>query len=78
MCTSCFSGAEATVMQGAAGVIFVKSEATRLYDQLTGLDPDDRRCSAYDANAEFIAGLGLDVGEVLGSRPKPALSGDDD
>ena len=69
VCMSCFSGAEAVVLQGAAAVGFAKSEFTRLYGQWTGLDLNDLRLAAYDSNATFVESLGLDATTVLGPRP---------
>lgn len=73
MCMGCFTGAEAVVTQGAVGVAFARSEFTRWHEQLTGRDPIERKRAAHEANAEFLASLGLDPDRVLG--PPPAGDG---
>lgn len=69
VCMSCFSGAEAVALQGAAALGFAKSELTRLHGRWTGLNPDDLRLATYDSNAKFVESLGLDATVVLGPRP---------
>jgi hypothetical protein len=69
MCMSCVSSAEAVVLSGTGGLVVAKGTLDRLADLLTGRPLALRRQAAWDANAAFVAGLGLDVAAVLGPRP---------
>ena len=73
MCMNCMTGTELAVMQGSALIGFTKMGLTRAHEMLTGRDPMVRRQAAYQANAEFIAGMGLDPALVLGPPPSPAV-----
>jgi len=72
MCMNCLTGTELAVMQGSALVAFTKMGVTRAHEMLTGRDPMVRRLAAHRANAEFLAGMGLDPALVLGPPPSPA------
>lgn len=69
MCMSCFTGVEAAVVNAAAGAVAARSGFTRLREQLAGRGSLDRRRAAHQANAEFLAGIGLDPDRVLGPPP---------
>jgi hypothetical protein len=71
MCMNCLTGTELAVMQGTALVAFTKMGLTRAHEKLTGRDPMVRRLAAHHANAEFLAGMGLDPALVLGPPPSP-------
>jgi hypothetical protein len=76
MCMNCLTGTELAVMQGTALVAFTKMGLTRAHEMLTGRDPMVRRLNAHRANAEFLAGMGLDPVLVLGAPPSPtAIAG---
>jgi hypothetical protein len=69
----CFTGAEAALVQGAAGAVFARSGVRRVRDRLAGRGSLDRRRAAHRANAAFPADLGLAPDRVLG--PPPAGAG---
>lgn len=71
MCTGCFSAGTAFVIQGSAGIALAGGGLRRLRERLGGADPFRRRLAAHRANAEFLAGLGLDPDQVLGPPPVP-------
>lgn len=70
MCMSCFTGVEAAVVNAAAGAVVARSGLARLRSRLAGRDSLDRRCAAYQANADFLDGIGLDPRRVLGPPPR--------
>jgi hypothetical protein len=72
MCMNCLTGTELAVMQGTALVAFTRMGLTRAHEMLTGRDPMVRRLAAHRANAEFLAGMGLDPALVLDPPPSPA------
>jgi hypothetical protein len=69
MCTGCFTGVEAAVINAAAGAMVARSGLARLRQRRSRLE---RRQDAYHANAGFLAGIGLDPERVLGPPPEPA------
>lgn len=69
MCMSCMSSAEAVVLSGTGGLVVVKGTLDRAVDLVTGRSIVHRRQRTWDANATFVASLGLDVDAVLGARP---------
>lgn len=73
MCVSCFTGVEAAAVQVVAGVVVARGGFGRVRDRLAGRGGAARRASAYQANAEFLTGIGLDPDRVLG--PPPAGAG---
>lgn len=75
MCTGCFSVGTAFVIQGSAGIALAGGGLSRLRERLAGGDPLARRRAAHQANAEFLAGLGLDPDQVLGPPPPDAQPG---
>jgi len=75
MCMGCFTGVEAAVVNAAAGAVVARSGITRLRHRLAGRGPLDRRRAAYLANADFLAGIGLDPDRVLGPSPAAATDG---
>ncbi|NEE00284.1 hypothetical protein G1H10_08890 [Phytoactinopolyspora halotolerans] len=54
--------------------MLLRGGATRLMERLTGRDPFERRYAAHRANAEFLAGMGLDPDRVLGPPPERTLA----
>lgn len=56
-------------MQGTAVAAFAKAGAVRVHERVTGTDPMLRRLAAHEANAAFLAGMGLDPAAVLGPPP---------
>jgi hypothetical protein len=73
MCVGCFTGVEAAAVQGAASVVLASGGLRRVREYVTGQGSIERRRAAYQANAEFLAGIGLDPDHVLG--PPPAGTG---
>jgi hypothetical protein len=69
MCAGCLSAGAALVVQGSAVMALAQGTVRRLRDYREGRDAMTRLCAAYQANAEFIASLGLDPGRVLGPPP---------
>lgn len=72
MCMNCLTGVELTIMQGTAVAAFAKAGAVRLHERVSGTDPMVRRLAAHEANAAFLAGMGLDPAAVLGPAPVAA------
>jgi hypothetical protein len=69
MCTGCFTGVEAAVVNAAAGAVAARSGLTRLRHHLAGRGSLDRRRAAHEANADFLTSIGLDPDRVLGPPP---------
>jgi hypothetical protein len=69
MCAGCFTGVEAAAINAAAGAVVARSGLARLRHRMNSLE---RRHTAYRANAEFLAGMGLDPERVLGPPPAAA------
>lgn len=68
MCVSCFSGAEA-VLLNAAGVVAIAVEGRdRWRDRLSPSAFESRRQRHRDTDAAFLRSLDLDPDEVLGPR----------
>lgn len=56
--------------QAAAGVVVARSGLTRLREQASPAGRAARRRNAYQADARFLTGLGLDPARVLGPPPE--------
>ena len=69
MCTGCVSAAEAVILNAGGGLVLAKGAVDRIAEALAGRHPAERRQATWDANARFVAGLGLDPQAVLGERP---------
>lgn len=70
MCASCFSAAEAVIINATGGLVLAKGSLDRVGDVFAGRHPALRRQSTWDANADFVSQLGLDPAAVLGARPE--------
>jgi len=66
---SCLSSAEAVVISAGSVLTLAKGAVDRVGDALAGRHPIERQQAAWDANAGFVASLGLDPAGVLGARP---------
>jgi hypothetical protein len=69
VCANCVTTTEVVVAQAATATAFARAALVRGHDVLRGRDPMERRLAAYRANAEFLAGMGLDPDAVLGPPP---------
>jgi hypothetical protein len=69
MCAGCTSTGATLVVQGSVVVGLAQGSLRRLRRRYAGADAHTRRCAAYRANSEFLAGLGLDPERVLGLPP---------
>lgn len=74
MCAGCTSAGATLVVQGSVVAALAQGSLRRLWEWRTGVAAHTRRCAAYRANSDFLAGLGLDPVRVLG--PPPAESSD--
>ena len=66
---SCVSSTESLAICAAGASTMAKAGLDRLGDLIAGRPPVERRQAAWDANAEFLAGLGHDPVLLLGARP---------
>jgi hypothetical protein len=69
MCAGCLSAGTALVIQGSMVIALAHGAVRRLRHHREGRDTQARLCAVYQMNAEFVAGLGLDPGSVLGPPP---------
>jgi hypothetical protein len=69
VCANCFSQTEAVIAQAVTLTALGRAGLVRGHDLLRGQGRMDRRLAAHRANAEFLAGMGLDPEAVLGPAP---------
>ena len=69
MCVSCLSTAEAWALNLAAAAAAASGVRDRRRDRAAGITVHQRRALTWNANASFVAGLGLDPLMVLGPYP---------
>ena len=69
MCANCFSNTEVVIAQAVTLTALARAGLVRGHDLLRGQGRMDRRLAAHRANAEFLAGMGLDPEAVLGPPP---------
>jgi hypothetical protein len=75
VCANCYSNTEAVIAQAATLTALARAGVVRGHDLLRGQGRMDRRLAAHRANAEFLAGMGLDPEAVLGPPPAEAAPG---
>lgn len=69
MCVSCVSNTEAWALNLAGALTLASSVRDRRRDRAAGITVLQRRALTWNANAIFVAGLGLNPLEVLGPYP---------
>jgi hypothetical protein len=70
VCANCYSNTEAVIAQAVTLTALARAGLVRGHDLLRGQGRMDRRLAAHRANAEFLAGMGLDPEAVLGPPPQ--------
>jgi hypothetical protein len=70
VCANCVSNTEAVVAQAVTLTALARAGLVRGRDRLRGQGRTERRLAAHRANAEFLAGMGLDPEAVLGPPPQ--------